>query len=191
MISHFKEAGGWTKHRNGRCKGAAGSGTRRAFAQVGHDLEVPDRRDHDRINPRSKVAELNPLDEATSEPCEGQAMIINNFEPIKPVDSIAALAEYRELAGYYDELGALAERSGRYRASLAYAQTAAELRRLCEAYETTRHRIDGSDMGDTNADTQMAGAITGLPRQRTASVPTTGSPKPTVGTPRFAHPTKI
>ena len=128
-----------------------------------------------------------------NEPCEGHTMIISNFGPIKPVDHSNAeeLAAYYDLAAFYDGLAVQAEQSGRYRVSLAYAQTAAELRRLCEADATQGHRTEGSDM----ADTQMAGAITGLPRQRlptsTASVPTTGSPKPMVGTPRFAHPTKI
>ena len=60
-------------------------------------------------------------------------MIINNFGPIKPLNSIEALAAYYDLAAFYDGLAAQAERSGRYRASLAYVQTAAELRRLCEA----------------------------------------------------------
>jgi hypothetical protein len=65
-------------------------------------------------------------------------MTINNFEPIKPVDSIETLAAYRELAAYYNGLAAQAERSGRYRASLAYAQTAAELRCLCDADATPK-----------------------------------------------------
>jgi hypothetical protein len=65
-----------------------------------------------------------------NEPC-GHTMIINNFGPIKSVDhSIAELAAYHDLAAYYDGLAMQAERSGRYRVSLAYAQTAAELRRL-------------------------------------------------------------
>jgi hypothetical protein len=73
-----------------------------------------------------------------NEPCEDTMTIVNNFEPIKPVGSIEALAEYRELAGYYDELAAQAERWGRYHASLDYARTAEELRRRCEVYEATR-----------------------------------------------------
>ena len=54
--------------------------------------------------------------------------IITNVGPIKPPDdhSIAGLAEYYELAAFYDGLSAQAERSGRYHASLAYAQTAAK-----------------------------------------------------------------
>jgi hypothetical protein len=65
--------------------------------------------------------------------------IINNIGPIKPIDhSAAELTAYYDLAAYYVELAAQAQRSGRYRASLAYAQTAAELRCLCDADATPK-----------------------------------------------------